>query len=100
MHHERISTALSEPAYKESGQSWHELLPLLANVALQAAQTAGDAPTGSRNAKGHIVKAFDISADEAVRNYLEQVDINGLLETEEGEPWTFGYLMKRVTIRA
>ena len=90
MHHERISTALSEPTHKESGQSWHELLPLLANAALQAAQTAGCAPTGSRNSKGHIVNAFDIAADEAARNSLEQADIDGLLETEEGEPYKLG----------
>lgn len=90
MNRKSISTAFFEGGAKLSSPPWCELLPLLATTALQAAQTSGRQPTGRKNAKGHIVKAFDIAADQAARNYLEQAHIDGLLETEEGEPYKLG----------
>jgi len=85
-----ISTAFFDGGAKPSSPPWRELLPLLATTALQAAQTAGCQPTGRKNAKGDVVKAFDFAADEAARNYLAQAHIDGLLETEEGEPYKLG----------
>lgn len=68
-----------------ANQAWADRLLALYSAARRAAATADRERPEGRNVKGHIVKAFDLAVDEAVRQCLEHLGLPLVVESEEGD---------------
>ncbi len=70
--------------------SWTEQLIGLHRVVRLAIVNSTREDTGGTNAKGDVVKVFDLVADNAALKFLQTSTIPLLVESEESEPQTIG----------
>ncbi len=70
--------------------SWTEQLIELHRVVRLAVINCGREATGDTNAKGDVVKVFDLVANDAALTFLQTSAIPLLVDSEESEPQTIG----------
>ena len=70
--------------------SWTEQLVELHRIVRLAVINCGREATGDTNAKGDVVKVFDLVANDAALTYLQTSAIPLLVDSEESEPQLMG----------